>query len=63
MENAVPTDFDLDANLNANIGRRTHGSLDTGGFGGVVLNFHVDTFNNHTGQDLRQLADELSTRL
>jgi hypothetical protein len=57
----VPTDFDFDANLNANIATATRGSLDTGGIGSFSLTLRIENFYNNTAQDLRQLADELST--
>jgi hypothetical protein len=63
MENAVPTDFNLDANLNANISKKAAGGFVTGGFGGISLTLNIENFNNNTGQDLRQLADELSILL
>ena len=61
MQRAVPTDFDVDANLNANVQGRTAGGLLGGGAGGFSLTLHVEHFHNNTAQDLRQLADELST--
>ena len=56
MENAVPTDFDIDANV-----KGAMGGLAGQGAGGFSLVLNIGTFINHTTQDLRQLADELST--
>ena len=56
MENAVPTDFDIDANVKGAM----NGVSGQGG-GGFSLVLHIGTFVNNTAQDLRQLADELST--
>ncbi|MCL1951727.1 MAG: hypothetical protein FWF60_02745 [Oscillospiraceae bacterium] len=56
MENAVPTDFDIDTNVKGAM----HGVSGQGG-GGFSLVLHIGTFVNNTAQDLRQLADELST--
>ena len=61
MENAVPTDFDIDANLNANVNGRAGGGLLSGLGGGIHLTLNIENFNNNTLQDLRTLADELST--
>jgi len=61
MERAVPTDFDVDADLNANIHRRGAGAAGGGSGGGFSLTLHIEHFHNNTAQDLRQLADELST--
>jgi phage-related protein len=57
MQEAVPTDFDIDANVRG----ATSGSLTGAGGGGFSLVLHIGTFVNNTAQDLRQLADELST--
>jgi phage-related protein len=57
MQNAVPTDFDIDANLTGQMRK----SVDTQGVSGFSLTLHIGNFYNNTAQDLRQLADELST--
>jgi len=59
MQKAVPTDFDIDANVKGAM----RGSLagQGAGGGGFSLVLHIGTFVNNTAQDLRQLADELST--
>jgi hypothetical protein len=59
MEDAVPTDFDVAANING----ATRGTLDTDGVAGINLTLRIDNFYNNTTQDLRQLADELSALL
>ena len=61
MQNAVPSDFDMDAKLSTNIGRR--GSGQQSGMGSVILNLTIETFNNNTAQDIRQLTEEISTLL
>jgi len=55
MQEAVPTDFDI----NTNVKGAMHGSMGAGGGFSLVLN--IGTFVNNSMQDLRQLADELST--
>ena len=58
MEAAVPTDFDIDANVRG----ATSGSLGGQGLGGgFSLVLHIGNFINNSAMDLRQLADELST--
>ncbi|MCL2105808.1 MAG: phage tail protein [Oscillospiraceae bacterium] len=59
MQDAVPTDFDhlrwgIDASLHSGIGS-------AGGGRGFSLTLNIGTFVNNSVQDLRQLADELST--
>ncbi|MCL2107435.1 MAG: tape measure protein [Oscillospiraceae bacterium] len=56
MQDAVPTDFDIDTNVKGAM----NGSLGGGG-GGFTLVLNIGNFINNTAQDLRQLADELST--
>ena len=56
MENAVPTDFDI----NTNVKGAMNGLAGQSG-GGFSLVLHIGTFVNNSVQDLRQLADELST--
>ena len=56
MEAAVPTDFDINADV-----KGAMNGLGKQGGGGFSLVLHIGTFINHTTQDLRQLADELST--
>jgi hypothetical protein len=63
MQNAVPTEFDhlrwgSDASLHPVTGGAGEGSGLDGGF---HLTLNIENFNNNTLQDLRQLADELST--
>ena len=55
MQDAVPTDFDI----NTNVKGAMNGSMGAGGGFQLVLN--IGTFINNSAQDLRQLADELST--
>jgi len=63
MQNAVPTDFDhLRWSSDASLHPITGGAGGGGGFGGGFhLTLNIENFNNNTLQDLRQLADELST--
>ena len=56
MANAIPTDFDLQANVNSTIGS-------TGISRGFSLTLHIENFYNNTAQDIRQLAEEISTVL
>ena len=56
MQDAVPTDFDI----NTNVKGALTGSVGAGG-GGFSLVLNIGTFVNNSVQDLRQLADELST--
>ena len=56
MANAIPTDFDLQANVNSTIGS-------TGISRGFSLTLHIENFYNNSLQDIRQLAEELSTVL
>ena len=56
MQDAVPTDFDI----NTNVKGAMTGNL-AGAGGGFSLVLNIGTFINNSVQDLRQLADELST--
>jgi hypothetical protein len=59
MQAAVPTDFDIDADVNGALSGAERGVA--GAAGGVTLTLHIENFYNNTAQDLRGLADELST--
>ena len=55
MAQAIPTDFDLSASV--------HSSITPGITGGISLTLNIENFNNNTLQDIRQLAEELSTAI
>ena len=64
MQKVLPTDFDFD--VGANVKSAMNGLGDgmagaDGSAGGFSLVLHIGTFINQTTQDIRQLADELST--
>ena len=59
MAQAVPTDFDIDADVNASLRGRDTKTSD----GGVTVILNIDTFNNNTDSDIHDLADELSVIL
>lgn len=57
MADAIPTDFDVDANL--------HGGINADGSGGngVTVILNIDNFYNNDDSDIHQLADEISVIL
>ena len=57
MQNAVPTDFDMDADLSTNVRGKSAGSAG----GSFSLTLNIENFHNNSAMDLRALADELST--
>ena len=59
MAQAVPTDFDIDADVNASLHGRDTKTSDCG----VTVILNIDTFNNNTDSDIHDLADELSVIL
>jgi len=62
MQDAVPTDFSIDARVRGGFGRtqRSDGAPPQVA-GGFSLTLRIENFYNNTEKDLRQLADELST--
>ena len=56
MAEAVPTDFDLSATVSAGAGMPS-----TGSSGGITLSLNIENFNNNSMQDVRELAEEIST--
>jgi len=64
MQKILPTDFDFDIGANVKSAMNSLGdgmAGADGGAGGFSLVLHIGTFINQTTQDIRQLADELST--
>lgn len=57
MANAIPTDFDVSANV-----RGTPDYAQTGG-GGMTLVLNIENFHNYRSEDINELADELSVIL
>lgn len=57
MANAVPTDFDISASVKSTVGNTS------GITKGFSLTLHIENFYNNTAQDIRQLAEEISTVL
>ncbi len=56
MADAIPTDFDLSASVSAGA------SLPTGeNMGGVTIALNIENFNNNSLQDVKNLAEEIST--
>jgi hypothetical protein len=56
MADAIPTDFDLSANVKS--------AVNTSGLtGGFALYLTIENFYNNSLQDIRQLAEELSTAI
>lgn len=56
MQNAIPTDFDVSASI--------HGAVNSSsGFGGISLTLNIENFNNNSLQDIRSIAEEISTVL
>lgn len=56
MQEAIPTDFDISSNVNAAVNTNA-------GFGNISLTLHIDNFNNNSLQDIRSIAEEISTVL
>ena len=54
MADAIPTDFDVSANV-----RGTPDYAQTGG-GGISLVLNIENFHNYRTEDINELADELS---
>lgn len=57
MQKAIPTDFDVDANIKSSIGTASHG------FGGIQFTLRIENFYNNTLQDIKELAEEISVVL
>ena len=57
MADAIPTDFDVAANV--------HGTPEftPGSGGGISLTLHIENFHNYRSEDINELADELSVIL
>ena len=57
MADAIPTDFDVAANV--------HGTPEimSGSGGGISLTLHIENFHNYRAEDINELADELSVIL
>ena len=57
MADAIPTDFDVAANV--------HGTPEImpGSGGGISLTLHIENFHNYRSEDINELADELSVIL
>ena len=56
MADAIPTDFDLSANVKS--------AVNTSGItGGFALYLTIENFYNNSLQDIRQLAEELSVAI
>ena len=55
MAEAVPTNFDLSATVSAGASMPS-----TGNYGGITLSLNIENFNN-TLQDVKELAEEIST--
>lgn len=56
MQDAIPTDFDISANV--------HGAVNSSsGFNGISLTLNIENFNNNSLQDIRSIAEEISTVL
>ena len=57
MANAIPTDFDVAANV--------HGKPEVmpGSGGSISLTLNIENFHNYRAEDLGELADELSVIL
>ena len=62
MQKVLSTDFnfDVDTGVNSKFGSGADGGV-LGAGGGLNLTLRIENFYNNTEQDLRQLADELST--
>lgn len=56
MQEAIPTDFDISSNVQAAVNTNT-------GFGNISLTLHIENFNNNSLQDIRSIAEEISTVL
>lgn len=57
MQKAIPTDFDLHANINGAINNSVKPS------GGIIFTLKIDNFYNNTLQDVKELAEEISVVL
>lgn len=56
MQEAIPTDFDISSNVQAAVNTNS-------GFGGISLTLNIENFNNNSLQDIRSIAEEISTVL
>ena len=56
MQEAIPTDFDISSNVQAAVNTNI-------GFGNISLTLHIENFNNNSLQDIRSIAEEISTVL
>ena len=57
MADAIPTDFDVAANVH-----RTPEVMSASG-GGITLTLNIENFHNYRSEDINELADELSVIL
>jgi hypothetical protein len=58
MQKAIPTDFDIQANINSAV-RGSASRPD----GGISLTLRIENFYNNSLQDVKELAEEISTVL
>ena len=58
MAEAIPTDFDLSATVSAGASMPVSGS-----YGGITLQLNIENFNNNSIEDIKTLAEEMSTVL
>ena len=56
MADAIPTDFDLSASVSAGASLPTSENM-----GGVTIALNIENFNNNSLQDVKNLAEEIST--
>ncbi len=56
MADAIPTDFDLSASVSAGASLPTSENM-----GGVTIALNIENFNNNSLQDVKSLAEEIST--
>ncbi len=57
MADAIPTDFDVAANV------RGTPEVMPGSGGGISLTLNIENFHNYRSEDINELADELSVIL
>ena len=57
MADAIPTDFDVSANV------RGTPEVMPGSGGGITLTLNIENFHNYRSEDINELADELSVIL
>ena len=56
MQTALPTDFSVDGSIASGVSSGAYGSSTVSG---MTLQLHIDTFNNYTTDDIRQLTNEI----